>query len=132
MKQAITILIFGLGILAGCSSPGVIVQDHTNGGAKGPDGTMIRRQLFTVAPEYPAELRKQRVTGVVVVRMWVGADGTVAKAAAQPMFCDPRLGRLAEAAVLKWRYEALKVTTSKFMVMEVPITFDLQKPAVAK
>lgn len=55
------------------------------------------------APEYPRDLRKKRVQGTVLVEFVIGSDGTVksARAVESP---DPRLSKLAEAAVLKWKF----------------------------
>lgn len=55
-------------------------------------------------PAYPEGARKEKVTGVVLIRLVIGTDGTVLSATALKS-PDERLTRAAVAAVEQWRFE---------------------------
>lgn len=125
MKAVIIQLLFFVLLLAGCASKGVVVRDMTGGGVALPEGG-TRRIVSMVAPEYPSHLRQKKVTGDVIVRIWVRADGSVAKASAQSS-PNPELARLAENAVLQWRFEPTLVNPTKLLVLQLPIGFNIKK-----
>lgn len=120
-------------LLAGCASKGVavkdtkgvVVRDMTGGGVVLPEGG-TRRIVSMVAPEYPSHLRQKKVTGDVIVRIWVRVDGSVAKASAQSS-PNPELARLAEDAVLQWRFEPTLVNPSMLLVLQLPIEFSIME-----
>jgi protein TonB len=57
-----------------------------------------------VNPEYPAELKKERVEGSVSVRVVVDKAGAVTSATVRRED-RPEFGRAAVAAVRQWRFE---------------------------
>jgi TonB family protein len=77
-------------------------------------------------PDYPAELRKANVEGVVTIEFFVDRYGNVvaAKAVDSP---DPRLSVLAERAAVSWTFEpGIKNGVPVSSRLQVPITFDLK------
>lgn len=130
-----TLLVFSLLIAAaGCATspnpnrPGALLEGATlpkvdpgslREGDQPPKLIQIRN------PEYPARLRKQGVSGTVVVEYIIGADGRVVSATAVESPA-PDLSALAVQAVLESTYEpALQNGKPTAVKMRVPITFDL-------
>ncbi len=78
------------------------------GKSEGPytaDGDIVPpRLVHRVDPEYPAELRKEKKTGLVVIQATVAADGSVVRAAVV-RHSDPGLDQSALDAVRQWHYE---------------------------
>jgi TonB family protein len=130
MKLRISYLLLAALLLGGCASTSVIVRDETEGGVALPGGGK-RRLVKTVAPYYPAHLRKEMITGIVIVRIWVASDGTVTKAVAQSS-PNPELARSAENALLQWRFEPAADNSHRGMILELPITFGVEDDAKAK
>ncbi len=78
-------------------------------------------------PDYPDELRRERISGVVLVEFIIGKDGNVVEAKAKKS-PDERLSRLAEDAVMKWKFEpGIKDGAPVEVRAAMPITFDLKK-----
>lgn len=89
-----------------------------------PNG-QTRKMIKEVTPEYPAYLRAKRIAGIVVVRLWVQPNGTVARTEVR-YSTHPELTRLASAAVIKWRFEAAPKGDERVLMLEIPITFRLR------
>lgn len=69
-----------------------------------PAGIVPPRVIHKVDPEYPAELRKERVTGAVTIQAMIDKTGRLL----QPNVVrtdDHRLDELALAAVRKWIFK---------------------------
>jgi TonB family protein len=112
--------------LGGCVDHGVTIEHQGTGEVDLPNG-WTRKVVKEVAPDYPAYLRKKRIAGAVVVRMWVQPDGSVLRAEAR-YSPHPELVPLATAAVLQWRFEPAKEGDKRVLVLEMPITFELRDP----
>jgi periplasmic protein TonB len=83
--------------------------------------------ITTPAPDYPDELRRKRISGVVLVEFVIGIDGSILKAKAMKS-PDERLSKLAEEAVMKWKFEpGIKDGVPIEVRATMPITFDLKK-----
>jgi TonB family protein len=79
-------------------------------------------------PEYPADALKERAGGIAVIRLVVGADGTVTKARVLDA-SDPRLGAAALAAAQKWVFSpALENGQPVAMSMDAPVEFSPDSP----
>jgi len=63
------------------------------------------RIIHKVAPEYPAEAKKDKLEGLVLLDVKVGKDGKVADARVKSG--HPTLAEAALAAVRQWRYEPI-------------------------
>jgi len=62
------------------------------------------RLIKRVAPVYPEDARKEKVTGIVVLETVIGSDGTIQNVT--PLKSpDKRLTKAAEDAVLHWKFE---------------------------
>jgi periplasmic protein TonB len=66
----------------------------------------VPRVIQRVDPDYPSELRRQRVEGVVVVSGTVPKEGGVIRNPQVVRSDDPRLNALALEAVSKWIWSA--------------------------
>ena len=90
----IAVISLALGGAASCASPG------------GPPSLVKDVRAPSVAqrvePEYPAELRQQRVQGVVVVGGTVAKEGGTLRNPHVVRSDDPRLSQLALDAVSRW------------------------------
>ncbi len=79
------------------------------------------------APDYPDELRRESISGVVLVEFVIGKDGNIVRAKAKKS-PDERLSKLAEDAVMKWKFEpGIKDGAPVEVRVAIPITFDLKK-----
>ena len=80
--------------------------------------------LLSQAPaDYPSEYEESHVQGRVVVEFQVGVDGSVTEATVIET-SDPRLSRLATAAVMKWTYRpAIKNGRPVSARLRVPFEF---------
>src|SRR6478735_8937413 len=83
----------------------------------------VPRAMARPAPAYPAEMRRNGVTGDVTIEFVVGTDGSVISAEAvrwsRREFVEP-----AETAVRKWRFEPGTVNGRKVRFrMAIPIEF---------
>ena len=83
------------------------------------------KAMFTVSPfpEYPYELRKRRITGSGVFRMYVGRDGRVTSAKTLLSTGQPGLDAAALSAFKRWR-----ATPGPRREVDVPATFTMQFP----
>jgi protein TonB len=61
--------------------------------------------IHRVAPEYPDLARQAGIEGVVVVRVIIRTDGSVASAKIVDSDVNPLLGEAAVDAALQWRFE---------------------------
>ncbi|HEV8200163.1 MAG TPA: energy transducer TonB [Candidatus Polarisedimenticolia bacterium] len=81
------------------------------------------RPVFQATPQYPAELRKQRVEGTVNVVFFVDKDGRVSNPQVETS-SNPAFERPALEAVRQWRFEAGTRKGEKVAFkMRVPISF---------
>ena len=123
-----TILFLLALIAAGCASDdakNVNVFDQTGGAARLPSGQNLKMTKF-VAPEYPAELRRSGVGGVVELQFSVLHDGSVTNiSVAKP--AHPALDKLAIAAVSQWRFDPYVPRSSTTTRLQVPVTFEVGK-----
>ncbi len=103
-------------------SPGVNIVDRTGGDAPLPGGGQ-RKLLKMVPPNYPANLRRANVKGVVAVMHTVMPDGSIERVAIQQSAGD-QLDKLALAAVAQWRYEPYTPVDGKLLSFVVPVTFN--------
>jgi TonB family protein len=71
------------------------------GGIRGPSGTP--RKIRDVAPHYPEAARQANVSGVVILQLSVGVDGTVTDA--RVLRSIPAFDAAALEAVRQWQYE---------------------------
>lgn len=84
------------------------------------------RPVFQPPPDYPAELRRQQLSGTVFVLFLVGTDGQVSRAKIQKA-TDPVFESAALAAVKRWRFEpGRRAGQAVEFRMAVPITFQGQ------
>jgi len=95
--QRIVIVLLWCVATACASSPGV---QATPGGHRAP------RVVQRVEPEYPAELRQQRVTGSVDIAGTVPKEGGVLRNPHVVRSDDPRLDQYALDAVRQWIWSA--------------------------
>lgn len=81
------------------------------------------------APPYPEAARRDRIEGVVLLRVQVRADGRVREVALHRSSGSALLDRSALAAVRRWRFEpAREDGVAVDSEVEVPIRFALQAP----
>jgi TonB family protein len=78
--------------------------------------------LKTVNPEYPAELRKARITGVVVISYCVRPDGSVTDLEVKKS-AHPALDRLALEAVSQWKFTPYSPRDGQLVHLSNPIAF---------
>ncbi len=87
------------------------------------DLDQLPRPVAQPAPDYPPDLRRQRVAGTVIITFIVDRTGRVQNPAVEQS-PHPRLAAAATAAVRKWRFEPGKRQgNSVSFKMRVPITF---------
>lgn len=77
-----------------------------------------RKLLSRVEPEYPEELQKRSIGGVVRLKLTIAANGSVEKA--ELLGGNPVLAEAAIAAVAKWKY----APSGARSVAEISIPFD--------
>ena len=107
-------------LLCACSSPNVHYESQATG-ALLSDGTRLML-LKTVNPEYPAELRKARITGVVVISYCVRPDGSVTDLEVKKS-AHPALDRLALEAVSQWKFTPYSPRDGQLVHLSNPIAF---------
>lgn len=94
-------------------------------GGKTSEGVGITAPVLTrkVAPAYPDEARQDRVTGVVVLQLLIGADGKVREVEVlqDP---DPRLTRAAVEAVKQWEFEPARDKDGKPLSVKSSVTLN--------
>ena len=79
-------------------------------------------------PPYPRFAREQGWEGVVVLRLVIGADGTVRSVRTNKSSGHPILDESAEQAVYRWRFDPAKDGEIPVPVtVDLPIRFDLDK-----
>ncbi len=78
-----------------------------------------------VRPEYPAEARKAKAEGTVVVEFVVEVDGSVSRETVHES-ADPRFNQVALAAVRQWKFKpALEHGAPVASALRVPVVFEL-------
>ena len=99
----------------------------TTRSAGGGQQTMARPDyLRNPPPQYPAESRKLREQGVVLVRVAVTAAGRAADVQLQRSSGYPRLDQAALKAVRRWEFKPARVgLTAVPCAVEVPVRFGL-------
>ena len=65
------------------------------------------RVVHRVEPIFPQEVRANRISGTVILRVLIGKGGTINNL--QTIDGDPVLVAAAEEAVLQWRYEPVTI-----------------------
>ena len=79
-----------------------------------------------VVPEYPAEARQKRISGVVILEALIDATGRVATVRVI-QFVDPLLDNAAIEAVRQWEYTPGRVNGQPVpVIMTVTVNFVLQ------
>jgi periplasmic protein TonB len=81
-----------------------------------------------VLPEYPRAARSERIVGLVVLRVVIGADGRVESARTKVVRSVPELDAAAIAAIEKWRFSPAIGRSGQpvRVVIEVPFQFSLR------
>jgi len=104
----------------------VVVHDESGNSVSAPGGHS-RAMIKKVAPDYPGNYRKAGITGTVVVRIWIDRSGAVAGA---DIISSPHqeLSALAVAAIKQWVFEPDLTAPQEYLVMAIPIIFDVKKP----
>ena len=74
-----------------------------------------------VNPTYPEEARKEKIQGVVVLRVLIETDGSCRVLAIEES-PNPLLAEAARAAVDQWRYEPSRDETGKLLREEFTVT----------
>lgn len=111
---------------SGCATPnergGTVTKNSETGGfLKLPNGTK-RAIVKEVVPDYPAELRKARIGGVVIARLTIRSDGTIHHV---EIVSAPHHGLAvaARTAAQKWLFEPTDGPADRGTIIQVPITF---------
>ena len=78
-----------------------------------------------VTPAYPAEAKKNKVEGEVVMRATIGTDGSVLKAEAVKS-PDPALSAAAVDAVKQWKYKPATTKEGKPIQVTATITVNFK------
>jgi TonB family protein len=79
-----------------------------------------RKILRRVDPEYPEIARRMQIHGVVKLKVWIRADGTVARV--EYIGGHPLLAESAVNAVRKWKFEPASAETT----MQLELKFSTQ------
>jgi TonB family protein len=97
-RSKLGVLALALSVALSCTSADVVP----------PAGTkrQVPRVIHRVNPDYPAELREQRVEGVVVVSGVIPKEGGTIRNPRVVRTNDPRLNALALDAVSRWIWAA--------------------------
>lgn len=83
------------------------------------------RVVHKVDPEYPAELRRQGVTGIVTIEGLIDTSGRLVRPRILRS-ADPRLNEFALAAVREWRFRPGTVNGQPTEVLfEVDVRFSI-------
>lgn len=98
-RSILTVSGLALLLLSSCTSADSVQT------ANGPE-IQVPRVIQRVDPDYPAELRRQRVEGVVVVSGTIPKEGGTIQNPYVVRTDDPRLNALALEAVSKWIWSA--------------------------
>lgn len=78
----------------------------------------------TVAPEYPEDLRRDHVSGLVIVTIEVDAQGNVASAAIEKS-SNSEFNQPAVAALKKWRFKPARQNGSPVTAtVKIPVKFN--------
>jgi TonB family protein len=85
-------------VVLSCTSAGVVPPANTK--------VQVPRVIQRVNPDYPAELREQRVEGVVVISGLIPKEGGAIRNPRVVRSNDPRLNALALEAVSRWIWAA--------------------------
>jgi len=93
-------------------------------GGKSARGISEPRIIHKVAPEYPAEAKKDKLEGIVLIDVRVGKDGKVADARVKSG--HPTLAEAALAAVRQWRYEPILGPDRKPVEAALTITINFR------
>jgi protein TonB len=96
------VLLLATTVALACTSSDVVHPAATDRVQSDSAGVRVPTVTHRVEPDYPAELRQQRVTGVVVVAGTVPKEGGVLRNPHVVRSDDPRLNQLALAAVSRW------------------------------
>ncbi len=78
-----------------------------------------------VIPKYPAEAKKEKITGEVVLEITIGVDGAVldAKAVKSP---DKNLSDAAVEAVKQWKYTPARTKEGKAVEVRATVTMNFK------
>lgn len=77
----------------------------------------------TVAPEFPTEMRAQRVSGVVTVSIQIDEQGNVTDSAVEKS-SNPAFDPAAVAAVRKWKFKPAKKDGAAVAIrVSIPVKF---------
>jgi TonB family protein len=88
------------------------------GAIRGPN--VAPRQIRDVAPQYPEAARQANVSGIVVLQLTVGVDGTVTDA--HVLRSIPLLDAAAIDAAKQWQYEPRERGNPVTVTVAVPVT----------
>jgi protein TonB len=131
VKQFLALLLSVL--FVGCTS--VSPQNTSNDASKNagspenglsPDDgtTVLPKAIHMEIPEYPEYLKRQGISGIVMVYFEVGIDGRVTDAFAAE-FPHPDLAKAAVAAIMNSKFEPARVDgVPTVFQMSVPVRFD--------
>jgi protein TonB len=88
------------------------------------------RKLYSPEPEYPADALAAGLTGRVVVRVVIGEDGRVVRAAIQRSSGVPSLDASALSAVRQWRFEPIRQGgVAVVAAVPIPVVFRIESSA---
>ena len=112
--------------ILGCASKGVVYKDTTSGYVRLLDGTKLAITKM-VYPEYPPDLRKAGVVGVVTVQLSIKPDGIVSGSTVHESTNDA-LNDYAVKATSQWQFEpyAVRSGSAGAICVLVPIRFSLE------
>lgn len=112
-------------LLAGCASIGTTFTDNTGGYALLPDGTRLKI-IKMVQPEYPPDLRRNGIGGIVIVQFSIQPDGTTSNVKVKQSSVKA-LDESAVNAVRQWQFEPYTAGSRPVVQKIVPITFSVRK-----
>jgi TonB family protein len=88
--------------------------------------TREQRLMYQISPEYPAQAREQRVSGLVKLEITIAETGFVRSS--KVLSGNPVLARSAVEAVKRWVYQPALVNGKPFSITtEVEFKFDLDR-----
>lgn len=99
--------------------------------ANAPQGAQVDqlpRQLPTNRePEYPEDLRRRQIGGLVLLKVTIGPDGSVEAVEVDRSSGEPALDRSAQTAVAQWRFEpARRGQTAVRFSVRLPVRFSIR------
>jgi protein TonB len=98
--------------------------------SRGFDTDSLPQKLDFPQPVYPPELRRRGITGLVKLRVRVGADGRVKRASVFRTSGYQAFDRAALEAIGRWRFEpARRGGVAVEMEIAVPIRFVIEAAA---